>query len=122
MQAVDLSLEGVFLVTSSLALVFVARSRKALTLKAVGRARLFLFLVIFVSVVESGAGIFLGFRRHADTITLEVVTLALACTAFYYAGRAKSGRPRENLGVAVVCMVWTVMAAALELALGALLR
>ncbi|MFQ5863166.1 MAG: hypothetical protein ACE5IC_10710 [Candidatus Brocadiales bacterium] len=122
MLALDFVLEGVILVLSSLALLFVARSRNALTLKAVGRARLFLFFVILVALIENGVGIFLGFRRETDTITLEAVTLALTCTAFYYSGRAKTERPRENLGVAVVCMVWTVMASVFELGLGFILR
>lgn len=122
MLALDLALEGIFLVLSSVALVFVARARKILTLKAVGRARLFLFFVIIMCLIEDGVGLYLGFRLHSDTITLETVILALVCTAFYYSGRAKSERPRENLGVAVVCMVWTVMGAVLELGLGLIFR
>jgi hypothetical protein len=99
-------------------LIFLGRARRALTLKAVNRARFFLLLLMGVIIIENGLGIYFGFRRQADTITLEILTLALAGTAIYYSGRAREERPRENLGVAVICMVWTVMASSFEVILG----
>lgn len=122
MLALDLSVEGIFLGVSILALVFLARSRKTLTLKAVGRARFFLLLLLALIIVENGLGIYFGFRRHPDTITLEILTLALTGTAIFYSGKARHERPRENLGVAVICIVWTLMASVFELILGFFLR
>ena len=122
MVALDLLLEGVLLAASTLSLIFLSRSRKALTLKSVSRARFFLLLLMALILVENGLGIYFGFRREHDTITLETLTLALTGTAIFYSGKARHERPRENLGVAVVCMVWTVMSNTLEVILGFFLR
>lgn len=122
MVALDFGMEGALCIVAILSLVFLTRSRKALTLKAVNRARFFLLLLVAMIIVENGLGIYFGFRRHHDTITLETLVLALVGTALFYSGKARNERPRENLGVAVVCMVWTVMATALELILGLFLK
>jgi hypothetical protein len=116
--ALNTGLEGSILMISAVSLIFLGRARRALTLKAVNRARFFLLLLMGVIIIENGLGIYFGFRRQADTITLEILTLALAGTAIFYSGRAREERPRENLGVAVVCMVWTVMASSFEVILG----
>ncbi len=118
MLALNTGLEGSILIIGVVSLIFLGRARKALTLKAVNRARFFLLLLMGVIIIENGLGIYFGFRRQADTITLEILTLALAGTAIFYSGCARQERPRENLGVAVVCMVWTVMAASFEVILG----
>ncbi len=122
MLALDFGLEGILLIVSTMALIFLGKSKKALTLKAVGHARFFLLLLLGLILVENGLGIGLDFRRDPDTITLEATTLALTATAIYYSGRARHERPRENLGVATVCTVWVVMANALELILGFFLK
>lgn len=122
MLALDLLMEGTLLLAATLSLIFLSRARKALTLKSVGRARFFLLLFMGLILVENGLGIYFGFRREHDTITLETLTLALAGTAIFYSGKARHERPRENLGVAVVCIVWTVMSNALEVILGFFLR
>jgi hypothetical protein len=116
--ALNAGLEASILFIGVVSLIFLGRARSALTLKAVNRARFFLSLLMGVLIIENGFGIYFGFRRQADTITLEILTLALAGTAIYYSGRAREERPRENLGVAVVCMVWTVMASSFEVILG----
>ena len=118
MLALNTGLEASILIIGVVSLIFLGRARSALTLKAVNRARFFLSLLMGVLIIENGFGIYFGFRRQADTITLEILTLALAGTAIYYSGRAREERPRENLGVAVVCMVWTVMASSFEVILG----
>ncbi len=118
MLALNTGLEGSILIIGVVSLIFLGRARSALTLKAVNRARFFLLLLMGVIIIENGLGIYFGFRRQPDTITLEILTLALAGTAIYYSGRAREERPRENLGVAVVCMVWTVMASSFEVILG----
>ncbi|MCP4364079.1 MAG: hypothetical protein GY800_02100 [Planctomycetes bacterium] len=118
MLALNTGLEGIILIIGVVSLIFLGRARKALTLKAVNRARFFLLLLMGVIIIENGLGIYFGFRRQPDTITLEILTLALAGTAIYYSGSARQERPRENLGVAVVCMVWTVMASSFEVILG----
>ncbi len=118
MLALNTGLEGVILLFGVVSLVFLGRARKSLTLKVVNRARFFLLLLMGVIIIENGLGIYFGFRRQADTITLEALTLALVGTAIFYSGKAREERPRENLGVAVVCMVWTVMATAVEVILG----
>ncbi len=118
MLALNAGLEASILFIGVVSLIFLGRARSALTLKAVNRARFFLSLLMGVLIMENGFGIYFGFRRQADTITLEILTLALAGTAIYYSGRAREERPRENLGVAVVCMVWTVMASSFEVILG----
>jgi hypothetical protein len=115
-------MEGALFVVAILSLVFLTRSRKALTLKTVNRARFFLLLLVAMIIVENGLGIYFGFRRAPDTITMETLVLALVGTALFYSGKARNERPRENLGVAVVCMVWTVTATALELILGLFLK
>ena len=122
MVALDFGMEGALFVVAILSLVFLTRSRKALTLKAVNRARFFLLLLVAMIIVENGLGIYFGFRRAPDTITMETLVLALVGTALFYSGKARNERPRENLGVAVVCMVWTVTATALELILGLFLK
>ncbi len=118
MLALNTGLEGIILMIGVVSLIFLGRARRALTLKAVNRARFFLLLLMGVIIIENGLGIYFGFRRQADTITLEILTLALAGTAIYYSGRAREERPRENLGVAVICLVWTVMASSFEVILG----
>ena len=118
MLALNTGLEGIILIIGVVSLIFLGRARRALTLKAVNRARFFLLLLMGVIIIENGLGIYFGFRRQADTITLEILTLALAGTAIYYSGRAREERPRENLGVAVICLVWTVMASSFEVILG----
>jgi len=120
--ALDFGMEGALFVVAVLSLVFLTRSRKALTLKAVNRARFFLLLLVAMIIVENGLGIYFGFRRAPDTITMETLVLALVGTALVYSGRARNERPRENLSVAIVCIVWTVMAEALELILGLFLK
>ncbi|HCN20012.1 MAG: hypothetical protein A3C38_02665 [Planctomycetes bacterium RIFCSPHIGHO2_02_FULL_50_42] len=122
MVALDFGMEGALFVVAVLSLVFLTRSRKALTLKAVNRARFFLLLLVAMIIVENGLGIYFGFRRAPDTITMETLVLALVGTALVYSGRARNERPRENLSVAIVCIVWTVMAEALELILGLFLK
>ena len=122
MVALDFGMEGALFVVAVLSLVFLTRSRKALTLKAVNRARFFLLLLVAMIIVENGLGIYFGFRRAPDTITMETLVLALVGTALVYSGRARNERPRENLSVAIVCIVWTVMAEALELILGLFLN
>ncbi len=118
MLALNTGLEGIILLIGVVSLIFLGRARKSLTLKVVNRARFFLLLLMGVIIVENTLGIYFGFRRQADTITLEVLTLALVGTAIFYSGKARQERPRENLGVAVVCMVWTVMATFIEVILG----
>ena len=122
MVALDFGMEGALCIVAILSLVFLIRSRKALTLKAVNRARFFLLLLVAMIIVENGLGIYFGFRRAPDTITMETLVLALVGTALVYSGRARNERPRENLSVAIVCIVWTVMAEALELILGLFLN
>ena len=122
MVALDFGMEGALCIVAILSLVFLIRSRKALTLKAVNRARFFLLLLVAMIIVENGLGIYFGFRRAPDTITMETLVLALVGTALVYSGRARNERPRENLSVAIVCIVWTVMAEALELILGLFLK
>ena len=122
MVALDFGMEGALFVVAVLSLVFLTRSRKALTLKAVNRARFFLLLLVAMIIVENGLGIYFGFRRAPDTITMETLVLALVGTALVYSGRARNERPRENLSVAIVCIVWTVTATALELILGLFLK
>ena len=122
MVALDFGMEGALFVVAVLSLVFLTRSRKALTLKAVNRARFFLLLLVAMIIVENGLGIYFGFRRAPDTITMETLVLALVGTDLVYSDRARNERPRENLSVAIVCIVWTVMAEALELILGLFLK
>lgn len=122
LDALDIALEGILLILTSSALFFMARSKKVLTRKAVGRARIFLFFIFALILAEIGLGIFFGFGRHPDTITQECVSLALVGTAVHYSGKALQERPKENLGMATICIVWSVMAAALELVLGVILR
>lgn len=122
LDAVELTLEAILLALSSSGLFFIIRSKKVLTRKAVSRARFFLFLIFALILIESGLGIYLGFVRHPDTITQGCVSLALVGTAIYYSGRAVQERPKDNLGIATICIVWAVVSAALELVLGLILR
>ena len=118
----DLALEGLLLVVSSIALVFIVKAKRTLIIRSLNRGIFFLSFNIFLEIVENVVGISMGFRREADTITLETVTIAITVTALYYAASAKKERARESLGIATICAVWVVMACALEIFLGLILR
>ena len=122
MLGLDLGLEGLLLVVSSIALVFIVKARRTLIISTLNRGIFFLSFVIFLEIVENVVGLYVGFRREADTITLETVTIAITVTALYYAASAKKERARESLGIATICTVWVVMACALEIFLGLILR
>lgn len=122
MPALDFGLEGLLLVVSSIALVFIVKAKRTLIIRTLNRGIFFLSFVIFLEIVENAAGISMGFRREADTLTLETVTLAITVTALYYAVSSKRERARESLGIATICAVWVVMACALEILLGLILR
>ena len=96
MLGLDLGLEGLLLVVSSIALVFIVKARRTLIISTLNRGIFFLSFVIFLEIVENVVGLYVGFRREADTITLETVTIAITVTALYYAASAKKERASTN--------------------------
>lgn len=123
MQGLDLGLEGLMLVVSSIALVFIVKARRTLIIRTLNRGIFFLSFSIFLEIAENIVGIgIIGFRRGADSIVLEAVVLALTITSLYYAASAKRERARESLGIATICIVWVIMVCTLEVFLGLVLK
>jgi hypothetical protein len=119
----DLSFDFSQLTLACLVLRYLVKAKHTLRPNLINRGILFLYLIIIMEVVENTVeiGFMGGSFGDEDDITLEVLLVALAATATYYATKVKRTKSAEPLGVATLCTVWLVTAYTLELLLGLLL-
>lgn len=120
---VDLLFDFLQLALSCLVLSNLVKARKGLNPNSIKWAVRLLYLVILMEVAENTVELGLMGKRFGDEddVTLEVLLVALAATATYYATKAKRSRSPEPLGTATICTVWLVTAYTLESFLGILM-
>ncbi|MEE9584787.1 MAG: hypothetical protein V3W51_04820 [Candidatus Brocadiales bacterium] len=118
MLGLEISFELLALIAASVGLGLLIKARSAGSIKP---AIITLYLCIGLDVAETLTRRFLGVKATAESATIETVTVALTATALYYAIRSRKEGPAGRLGLAIICMVWTVTIFALELFLGLIL-
>ncbi len=120
---VDLLFDFSQLTIACLVLRYLVKAKHALGPDLINRGILFLYLIIAMEVIENTIeiGVFGGSLGDEDDITLEVLLVALAVSATYYATKVKRVKSPEPLGVAILCVVWLVTAYSLESFIGLML-
>ncbi|MDI6761107.1 MAG: hypothetical protein QMD05_09805 [Candidatus Brocadiaceae bacterium] len=119
---IDMAFDLSALVVTCLALGFLIKAKNTHKVNLLGRAKLFLWLVIVLEILEDVTEISLfglvKTKGDEDALALEVITLCLACTAIYYTSKARGEKAPEYLGFSILCTTWLVVAYVLEGALG----
>jgi hypothetical protein len=120
---VDLLFDFSQLTIACLALSSLVKAKNNQKPNLIKRGILFLYLAIIMEVAENVTeiGILGGSFGVEDDVTLEVLLVALAVTATYYATKARRSGSTEPLGVAILCTAWLVTAYTLESFLGLIL-
>ncbi len=121
-EIVDIVLSFFLLVVAALTLTSLLKTNRTAQLEPLKRGIFLMFALIILELVEDTIEfVYLAEEVDPDSITLEILILALIATALYYAHKVKRLKSKEPLGTATICTVWLVVAYTIESIMGLLI-